>query len=264
MRPMRYFALLLAIPSILVGARTHETNPMTSPEDFREGQRLYRIHCGNCHGMQGTTGRGARLARKSYHHGNTDAELFDIVEGGISGTGMPGLWLEEENIWRILLVVRTLAETASAGCDPGNGEAAAGKQVFAQKGACLACHTVGNTGGRLGPDMSFAGELYTNQQLRQALLDPARDIATRYRTVRVVTADGERVEGAWMNETSYRIHLMDRSENIRSFRKADLSSLEMPPDSLMPAYGELLSAGEIEDLLAYLCTLRAPAKEAAQ
>ena len=264
MQSMRCVALLLALPVLLAGARTHESNPMNSAEDFQEGKRLYRIHCGNCHGMQGDTGRGARLARKSYVHGNTDAELFDIVEGGIPGTDMPGLWLEEDDVWRILLFVRTFAKTASKGCDPGNGEAAAGKQIFDTKGSCLACHTVGNTGGRLGPDMSFAGELYTDDQLRRALLEPARDVANRYRTVRVVTADGERVDGAWMNENSYRIYLMDRSENIRSFRKADLVSFEMPSESLMPAYKGLLSAGELEDLLAYLCTLRSPAKEAAQ
>ena len=264
MLSLRCFAMLLALPVLLPGARTQELNPMNSPEDFQEGKRLYRIHCGNCHGMQGDTGRGARLARRSYLHGNTDAELFDIVEGGIPGTGMPGLWLEEDDIWRILLFVRTFAEAASKGCDPGTGDAAAGKRIFDTKGSCLACHTVGHSGGRLGPDMSFAGELYTNEQLRSALLEPARDIASRYRTVRVETVDGDRVEGAWMNENSYRIYLMDRSERIRSFRKAELVSFEIAPESLMPAYDNVLSATELEDLLAYLCTLRAPAKEAAQ
>ena len=67
-----------------------------------------------------------------------------------------------------------------------------------------------------------------------------------------------------MNENSYRIHLMDRSETIRSFRKAELVSFQIPPESLMPAYDKILSSGELEDLLAYLCTLRSPAKEAAE
>ncbi len=261
MRLLQHLILLSAIPVVLLAARTSESNPMSSAEDFAEGKRLYRINCGVCHGMEGTTGRGARLARRSYRHGNTDAELFDLIEAGIPGTDMPGLWLEEDDIWRILLFARTFAENASESCVARGGDAQAGKQVFDGKGSCLACHTVGREGGRLGPDMSFAGELFTDEQLRQALLEPAADVADRYRTVRLVTSDGQRVEGAWMSENSYSIFLMDRGESIRSFRKSDLESLEKPDQSLMPAYGDLLSEGDIDDLIAYLCTLRENAKE---
>ena len=62
MRLLRYLVLLSAIPGLLTAARTHETNPMSSQEDFEEGRRLYRLNCGVCHGMEGKTGRGARLA----------------------------------------------------------------------------------------------------------------------------------------------------------------------------------------------------------
>ena len=95
MRLLTSIALLAVIPALLTAARTHETNPMSSPEDFEEGRRLYRINCGVCHGMEGKTGRGARLARRSYRHGNSDAALFDLIEGGVPGTDMPGLWLDE-------------------------------------------------------------------------------------------------------------------------------------------------------------------------
>ena len=260
MQLLRYLILLSAIPVLLTAARTHETNPMSSPEDLEEGKRLYRINCGVCHGMEGQTGRGARLARRSYRRGNSDAALFDLIEAGVPGTDMPGLWLDEDDIWRILLFVRTFAETASEGCD-ASGDAVAGKRVFDSQGSCLACHTVGNQGGRLGPDMSFAAQQYTNEQLRTALLDPSRDVADRYSTARLVTLEGERVEGVTMNENTYNVFVMDRSENIRSFRKADLRSLELPEESLMPAYGDLLSEADLNNLIAYLCTLQGEAEE---
>ncbi len=257
------FGLLTAFVAAAVAARTHDTNPMSSPEDFAEGKRLYRIHCGVCHGMQGTTGRGVRLARRSYRHGNTDAELFDLIEGGIPGTDMPGLWLEEEEIWKILLFVRQFAETASEGC-LAEGDLSRGRAVFAAQGGCLGCHTVEAEGGRLGPDLSFAGELFTPEQLRRALLDPGGDVAERYQAVRVSTAAGETVEGAWINENAYHIFLMDRSENIRKFRKADLRSLERPTEPLMPPYGDLLSEADLDHLIAYLCSLRGKARKEAE
>ena len=234
---------------------------MRSPEDFAEGRRLYRIHCGVCHGMEGKTGRGARLARKTYARGNSDAELFDLIEAGIPGTDMPGLWMEEDEIWRILLFVRSFAETASEACEPGPGDPAAGKEIFEAKGACRSCHTVGMDGGRLGPDMTYAGVSFSDEQLRTALLGPAAEISDRYRTVRITTAEGERVEGVRLNENLYRIFVMDRSEDIRSFRKQDLSSLEQPDESLMPAYGSLLSQSDMDHLIAYLCSLQGPGKE---
>lgn len=263
MRLLTSIALLAVIPALLTAARTHETNPMSSPEDFEEGRRLYRINCGVCHGMEGKTGRGARLARRSYRHGNSDAALFDLIESGVPGTDMPGLWLDEDDIWRILLFVRTFAEKASEVCNT-SGDMAAGKRVFDSQGSCLACHTVGSRGGRLGPDMSFAGVQYTDQQLRDALLEPSREVTGRYETVRLVTAEGERVEGVVMNENSYNIFVMDRSENIRSFRKAELQSLDLPEESLMPAYGDLLSTADLENLIAYLCSLQGQSEEVSQ
>lgn len=255
-------ALLFLVPAtLLVAARTHTTNPMSSAEDFEEGKRLYRIHCGVCHGMEGRTGRGARLARRSYRRGNSDAELFDLIEAGVPGTDMPGLWMDEDSIWRILLFVRTFAEQASLACEAGAADAAAGKDVFENKGSCLACHTVGSEGGRLGPDMSFAGEMYTAEQLRTALLAPARHISDRYQTVRLVTRDGDHVEGVRLNENLYQVHLMDRAENLRSFSKDRLTSLEQPQESLMPAYGDLLSESDLANLVAYLCTLGESPKE---
>ncbi len=262
MRYLRPLIALFAIPLTLSATRTHETNPMSSAEEFAEGKRLYRIHCGVCHGMEGKTGRGARLARPSYRRGNSDAELFDLIEGGVPGTDMPGLWMGEEDIWKILLFVRTFAERAQQdACSAEAGAAEAGRRIFHERGSCLACHTVGKQGGRLGPDLTYAGLSYSREQLREALLAPAGSIPDRYRAVRAVTSAGERVEGTRLNETAYHVFVMDRAEEIRSFRKADLRSLEFPEESLMPAYGNLLSPSEVDQLIAYLCTLRGRDKE---
>ena len=54
-------------------AQSRETNPYTSPKDVTEGRRLYSLFCVFCHGMDGASGRGARLASTFRRHGTPTA-----------------------------------------------------------------------------------------------------------------------------------------------------------------------------------------------
>lgn len=258
--PIAAAAALLCMPA--EAARTHETNPFGSAEDLAEGKRMYRVNCGVCHGMEGKSGRGARLARKVHRRANTDAEMFDIIEKGVPGTDMPGVWLEEDDIWKILLFVRTFEKAADEPCLAAPGDAALGKDVFFNRASCAACHTVGMGGGRLGPDMSFAGAVFSREQLRAALVEPHRDVAGRYRTGRVETRAGEKHEGAVMAENGYSIFLMNQAEEILAFQKSELKSFTVSRESLMPSYADVLSAADMDHLLAYLCSLRGSGKGA--
>jgi len=264
MNKLFVLAAALTVFSVLGVARTHDTNPFSSPEDLEVGKRMYRASCGVCHGMQGMTGRGARLARKVHRLANTDAEMFDLIEKGSPGTDMPGLWLDEDDIWKVLLFVRTLEENAEEPCVETPGDAAVGKDVFYNKGSCATCHTVGMGGGRLGPDMSHIGAGFSRDQLRTALVEPNKDVATRYLAGRVETKDGRKHEGVVMKENGYSIFLMDRSEDLLSFEKANLKSFDVAKESLMPAYGGILSSTDMDHLLAFMCTLRGSEKGASE
>ena len=257
------FAGCGALPLVVVAmaavqptaARPVEQNPFSSAEDLAEGVRLYMLNCGVCHGPHGASGRGAKLATKRRKHGDTDAEMFRNILNGIPGTSMPGLWLDENAVWKILLFVRTLEPETERACTSAEGDAEHGRELFAQKGRCSSCHTVGMGGGRLGPDLSNAGMTYTGEQMREALLDPHKTIAERHRGVKVVERAGITHEGILLNEDAYSLHMMDRAEQIRSFMKADLASFERLDQSLMPAFGDILSAAELDNLTAYLCGL---------
>lgn len=246
---------VLAIP---IAAQHRDTNPFSSREDFHEGLLLYRTNCGVCHGMEGKSGRGARLAVREHRHGNSDAELFRIIQNGIPGTEMPGLWLDEDSIWKILLVVRSFEVDAGDACKSEPGDPEKGEQLYASTG-CRACHIVENEGGRLGPEMTHVGLNYSREQLLTALVDPAKDVGRMYQPVRV-TVDGKTVEGVLRNEDAYSVQMMDRSDRLRSFLKEEIDSLSKPGGSLMPPYGQL-DAYERDDLLAYLCSLKGPAGE---
>ncbi|HWW89067.1 MAG TPA: hypothetical protein VNZ26_35985, partial [Vicinamibacterales bacterium] len=80
----------------------------------------------------------------------------------------------------------------------------------------------------------------------------------RYDTVTVVTSDGTTIVGVPMNEDTFTVQVMDTTEHVHSLDKKSLRSLRHEDRSLMPAYGvNRLSNAELDDLLAYLQTLRA-------
>ena len=70
----------------------------------------------------------------------------------------------------LAFVVVTASQSVPAG---GGGNPAAGKALFAAKGACLSCHAVDGRGGRSGPDLSRIGLLRSAAALRLSLADPA-------------------------------------------------------------------------------------------
>jgi putative heme-binding domain-containing protein len=136
------------------------------------------------------------------------------------------------------------------------GGPAAGRAIFAGKGGCLNCHAVENQGGSLGPDLSEVGVTRTLETLRAALLDPDAEIEAEYLTISLVTKRGERVQGIRLNEDDFSIQLRDTNGNLRSFQKDGLETLGRELRSLMPSYAATLSTGEIDDLVAYLGSLR--------
>ena len=252
--PFWSFVLIIFL-SLPAWAQTHQKNPYSSAEDLEEGQKLYELNCGVCHGLDGASGRGARLATRNHRYGNTDTEMFQTILNGIPGTAMPGLWLDEDSVWKILLFVRTLEPSAENPCAPDPGDATAGQALFTQKGNCAGCHRASMGGGRLGPDLRDLGLNQTRGQVREALFRPNEKVSKRYRTIRVSDQDGKQFEGVLMNEDDYTLHMMDRQENVHSFFKPDLQRIGRPSQSLMPGYQEVFTTEELDNLLAYLCSL---------
>ena len=247
---MRFAVVLLGVALPLAAQHT-DRNPFSSPADLAEGEKLYRMSCGVCHGMEGKSGRGARLAVRDHRHGNSDAEMFRVIQNGVPGTEMPGLYMDEDSIWKILLFVRTFEVNAGEACAPTPGDAARGKQLYREK-ACQTCHMTGGEGGRLGPDLTYIGLNYSREQLRESLVDPDAEVGAKYRTV-VVAKGGDSVEGVLLNEDSYTVNLLDRGERFRRFDKSG-AKVEKPAKSLMPAYSNLTEQ-QMDDMLAYMCSL---------
>jgi putative heme-binding domain-containing protein len=140
-----------------------------------------------------------------------------------------------------------------------NGNAAAGEALFNGKAGCATCHSIDNHGASLGPDLEEIGITRSIKSLRLALTDPDAEIFPEYYTVVVETKSGETIRGLTLNEDDLSIQIRDINGTPRSFLKDDLKSSRREVRSLMPSYASRLSAAEIEDVVAYLRTLRGDA-----
>ncbi|MBM3724872.1 MAG: c-type cytochrome [Acidobacteria bacterium] len=249
---------MLPLVALSLAAQSRDTNPHTSPADVAEGRRLYSLFCVFCHGMDGASGRGARLATTFRRHGTSDRDQYRVIANGVSGTEMSGHFLQEDEVWRILSFVRTLERGAPASpgaCAVDAGSAVSGRRVFEQRG-CLGCHSVGLEGsGRLGPDLGGIGAARPREALRESLVAPERAVAPAWRAVRVTLRDQSTVTGFLLNEDEYTVHMIDMSERARSFERRGISSMARQAGSTMPPYASV-PPQELEHLLGYLCSLK--------
>ena len=229
-----------------------ETNPFETPADVAMGNDLFQTYCSYCHGAFGEGGRWADLTTGRYRFGGSDAELFQTIRNGIPGSEMGPPRVEDDDLWRIIGFVKKLG-TAEPEDVPG--DPAAGKTVYENTG-CASCHIINGEGGILGPDLDDVGRRRGLAFLEESILEPEADLPTIYRGTHLVTQDGQSVSGIQLNEDDYSIQIRDTNGNPRSFLKHELKEIRRDNPSLMPAYGSILNETQLEDVVAYLSSLK--------
>lgn len=241
-----------------LGATALETeNPYTSRVDVGMGGRLFRAECSSCHGLNATgseEGGGPDLTTGRFQHASSDSGLYRVIREGVKGTSMRGLRrVADQSIWQLVTYLRSVSPEPEA-VDLA-GSPPAGQELFAEHD-CARCHTVNGRGGRLGPDLSTIGERRGPGDLRTDLTDPGSEVSPRWWTLRVTRLDGSVVEGLRMSEDTFSLRIMDTEENLRSFSKAAVRTHERLEASSMPSYARSLTADQVDDLVAYLNSLR--------
>jgi cytochrome c oxidase cbb3-type subunit 3 len=237
-------------------AQTPDNPVANDPDAVRAGNSVFRLYCTPCHGIQGQGGRGPDLTLGIYNSGEKDSDLFRTISHGIAGTEMSGFAddIIEQDIWKIIAYLRAIARHDAAGVP---GDRANGERLFWAKGGCGACHIVGARGGRLGPELTHIGRRRSREYLKDAILAPSKDIVPGWGTIEVVKRDGTKLTGVERGFDNFSAQLMDAAGNYYSFSRSEVTSIKRDARSLMPEdYGRLLTSAEIDDLLAYLVSLR--------
>jgi cytochrome c oxidase cbb3-type subunit III len=241
--------------------------PPRSAADLAQGERLFAGECASCHGPGGEGGRGPPLAVPRLTRAADWESLLKLIGGGVEGTEMPGARLNRKEIAQVSAWVLRLGRRPPQRVpgDPSQGGA-----LYRGKLGCTLCHAIGGQGGALGPDLTDIGLRRGAAHLRASVLEPEADVPrsyTAYRqdislsqnflAVRAVPRGGAEISGVRINEDTFSIQIRDVAGRIHSFFKSDL--LELDKDwgrSPMPSYQDALTSSELDDLVAFMVSLR--------
>jgi cytochrome c oxidase cbb3-type subunit III len=224
-KAVQYASLLLGTLLLL------HTPSLRSADEVAAGMRLFQVHCAACHGPQGEGGTAPTLAVPNLVRATTEQLLVNIIRDGIAGTEMPRSRLAPEEIQQIAAYVRKLGQA---------------------------------------PPTTTNSNTKRGEHLRASLLDPEADvpksvatyrpgtsIADNFLQLRVVTRQGKQIKGVRVNEDTFTIQLREASGRVHSFFKSELSELHKDwGKSPMPSYREVFSKEELDEIVAFLLSLR--------
>lgn len=275
-------ALLLVLSGISLTAQRGAGPPggaaphpaIGNREAIAAGEQSYNEACTSCHGKDGTGGElGPPVAAQNRRYlRRTDAEIFDAIKNGITGTQMPPFTAQftDDQIWQMTAYIRGLRGTAYD--TPAQGDVASGESVFWGKGTCGRCHMVRAKGSILGPDLSNLAGTRKVQNIVDALTKENHKIAadggthdtvllpiTTYQPVRVTTADGKVISGILKNEDSFSIQVLGRDDlELHRFKRQNVK-IFYEPQSVMPHdWDKRLTPEEFQNLMAFLTRLYVP------
>jgi alcohol dehydrogenase (cytochrome c) len=273
------FVLIIGT-SLLVAQQSNATrNPLApSAESIAAGRVVFDQACQSCHAPGATGDRGPALNSGVFTRGSEDGDLFRTIREGLPGTQMPPFrGLTDDQIWQTIIYLRSLsgvrANETAANATPTRGNRTSGEALFFGRAGCVTCHEVNGRGGIIGPDLSAVARAPADA-IRQKILNPSASFAAPGATGRggpvgrggagarpvvivAKTRDGREIRGVRRNEDTFSLQMIDASGSLHLFDKLQLADVRVENTSLMPGdYGTRLAAGEIDDLVAYLSTLR--------
>ncbi|MYK17031.1 c-type cytochrome [Candidatus Poribacteria bacterium] len=253
-------------------------------QDVIDGAFYFRLMCWNCHAGRTRGGQAPDLFKAEWLYGWTDSGIFQTVFNGLPGTEMQkfGGKLSDEAINMIVAYVRT-EQAKAAGISLEeiksteewtpymDGDVKAGEAIFYSDGyACGKCHAVHGrgatgTGHEIGPDLTYIARTRAPYFIVESILNPRAYIAPEYEMLTILTIDGEEITGKKRYLYDHRdrenpdvVQILDESGKLwTTYYKKDIRATSVPQAGVMPEnFADILSVKQMEDLMAYMLTLK--------
>ena len=234
-------------------ARGQVANPFDGDQTATNaGALLFGTRCSECHGADAKGLAGSDLTLL-WQAGVSDERIFNIVRSGIPDTIMPPSTAADKENWAIIAYLKSISTVPPFVSATGDFER--GQDFFATE--CASCHRVRGSGGSLGPDLTRIAQVRGRDALVSAIRKPSALVAPTFKTVTLAMRSGERISGVRRGEDAFSIQILDIDERLRGYLKSEIEQVTHEEESLMPGLeADQLSDSELEDLLAFLATLR--------
>jgi len=134
-----------------------------------------------------------------------------------------------------------------------------GKAIF--KKNCSICHRLDNEGFEVGPDLLAVLRNKSAEQLLNDILDPSREVDSRYLNYQVTTKKGQVFSGLIAADTASSVTLRRGEKAEDTILRDQIEEIQATGKSLMPEGLEAqLSKQDVADLIAYLQAAAVPQK----
>ncbi len=136
------------------------------------------------------------------------------------------------------------------------GDKNKGNNIFYEheKAQCTRCHTVFEYGGNAGPSLTGLADRMSEEKILESLIHPSAELSAGFGIAILETTEGD-FSGLILKENAESITLKTSTEDNKKISKSTITNRENIPSS-MPAVGDILSATELRDLMAFLKNLK--------
>jgi putative heme-binding domain-containing protein len=194
----------------------------------------------------------AALLKSSVSIGEPDAkrlqEILDKYPESVRTAARPLLARLQELQKARIERLRKLEPLLATGGDIGRGR----HIFFGEKVACYSCHTIGNQGGHVGPDLTGVGAIRSGHDILEAIVFPSASFVPGFEIYNVETK-AETFAGVRGEDTADAVSLVTGPHAEVRIPRKQIVSMKPSNVSLMPeGLDESLSRSEFIDLLTFL------------
>jgi len=121
---------------------------------------------------------------------------------------------------------------------------------------CGRCHTMGNEGGNVGPELTNLGTRFSKKDMLEAIILPSKSVSDQYAASQFELKNGTSIVGRLTNQDQNAFYISQNPydpDQVEKILKKNVRSVKYSNVSLMlPSLINSLSAEELKDLMAYL------------